>query len=594
MTHQRGEWFGVALCGRGNTGRCPNGAGLDFVTGPIEVVGCHAEGEVGDVIVGGIAVPPGDTVWDQSRWVATDGRLRSLMLNEPRGGVFRHVNLLVPATDPAADIGFIIMEPEDTPPMSGSNSMCVATVVVETGIVPMVEPVTTVTLQAPGGLVEASVECAGGKASRVTIRNVPSFAVELDATVSVEGIGELRADTAFGGDSFVMVDATDLGIELVAENARQLAELGSRITRAANEQLTFSHPTTDWDHFSFCQIAGPLSRDRDGVFTMTNAVSIEPGKLDRSPTGTGLSARMAVLRSRGLMAVGDRLRMRSVIASEFLGTIESDTTVGDRPAIVPLISGRAWQTGRFTYTVDPTDPWPLGYRVRTISNGLTIPGFSDVHRDRLRSRVSACDVRTDLTARLATGAVGPSDLMAALRSHGENRWPRYRAINGTLRMPCMHGGGLVASSSSTAGWVSDLGDGRHWLTATSAQCLSLFKPVTVDDPVDIGPLPDDRDHGRSLWWRHEALARTVMRNPERLAPRFLPERDRIEAELLASPPPGDEAFTVHSDAIGRWAATVAESGDVTDVRPWWVRRYWAKRDAAARSAELSGPVVPTR
>jgi secernin len=250
-------------------------------------------------------------------------------------------------------------------------------------------------------------------------------------------------------------------------------------------------------------------------------------------------------------------------------------------AIVLETAGELWATETVTSGV------------RTISNGLTIPGFSDVHRDRLRSRVSACDVRTDLTARLATGAVGPSDLMAALRSHGENRWPRYRAINGTLRMPCMHGGGLVASSSSTAGWVSDLGDGRHWLTATSAQCLSLFKPVTVDDPVDIGPLPDDRDHGRSLWWRHEALARTVMRNPERLAPRFLPERDRIEAELLASPPPGDEAFTVHSDAIGRWAATVAESGDVTDVRPWWVRRYWAKRDAAARSAELSGPVVPT-
>lgn len=335
----------------------------DFVTGPIEVVGCHAEGEVGDVIVGGIAVPPGDTVWEQSRWIADDGRLRRLMLNEPRGGVFRHVNLLVPPTDPAADIGFIIMEPEDTPPMSGSNSICVATVVVETGIVPMVEPVTNVVLQAPGGLVTAEVDCANGKATRVTIRNVPSFAAELDARLVVDGIGELRVDTAFGGDSFVMVDAADLGIEIVPEGARQLAELGSRITRAANDQLTFSHPTTDWDHFSFCQIAGPVSRDSDGGFTMINTVAIEPGKLDRSPTGTGLSARMALLRARGIMEVGDRLRMRSVIGSEFQGTIESETTVGGRPAIVPLISGRAWQTGRFTYTVDPGDPWPFGYRL---------------------------------------------------------------------------------------------------------------------------------------------------------------------------------------------------------------------------------------
>ena len=211
------------------------------------------------------------------------------------------------------------MEPEDTPPMSGSNSICVATVVVETGIVPMVEPVTTVVLQAPGGLVTASVDCANGKAAQVTIRNVPSFAAELDARLVVEGMGELRVDTAFGGDSFVMVDTADLGIDIVPDNARQLAELGSRITRASNDQLVFSHPTTDWDHFSFCQIAGSLSRDPSGVFTMTNTVAIEPGKLDRSPTGTGLSARMALLRARGDMDVGDRLRMRSVIGSEFQG-----------------------------------------------------------------------------------------------------------------------------------------------------------------------------------------------------------------------------------------------------------------------------------
>lgn len=338
-----------------------------LITGPVEVVGCHAEGEVGDVIVGGVATPPGATVWEQSRWIAADGRLRRLVGNEPRGGVFKHVNLLVPATDPAADIGFIIMEPEDTPPMSGSNSMCVATTVLETGILPMIEPTTTITLQAPGGLVRVVADCTGGKVTSVTIRNVPAFAAARDLPLDVDGVGTIRVDTAFGGDSFVMVDAVDIGLAITPESARDLAELGARITRAANAQLRFDHPTTDWSHFSFCQIAGPLVRNDDGEFTMTNTVVVEPGKLDRSPTGTGVSARMALLRAQGVMQVGDRLRMRSVIGSEFVGQIESDTTLGAAEsaidAIVPLVSGRAWRYGRFTYEVDPTDPWPLGYRL---------------------------------------------------------------------------------------------------------------------------------------------------------------------------------------------------------------------------------------
>ncbi len=348
-----------------------------LITGPIEVVGCHAEGEVGDVIIGGVAPPPGATVWEQSRWVATDDRLRRLVGNEPRGGVFKHVNLLVPATDPAADIGFIIMEPEDTPPMSGSNSMCVSTVVLETGIVAMTEPTTTITLQAPGGLVRVVAQCSNGKVTSVTIRNVPAFAAARDLSLDVDGIGTIRVDTAFGGDSFIMVDAADLGLAIVPDAARELADIGARITRAANEQLRFEHPTTDWTHFSFCQIAGPLERgDGSGggsggdEFAMTNTVVVEPGKLDRSPTGTGVSARMALLRAQGVMQVGDRLRMRSVIGSEFVGEIERDTTIESAgsarsavAAIVPLVSGRAWRYGRFTYEVDPTDPWPFGYRL---------------------------------------------------------------------------------------------------------------------------------------------------------------------------------------------------------------------------------------
>ena len=339
----------------------------DVVVGPIEVVGCHAEGEVGDVIVAGIATPPGATVWDQSRVVASDGRLRSLLGNEPRGGVFKHVNLLVPAVTPGADIGFIIMEPMDTPPMSGSNSICVATVVLETGIVAMTEPSTTLVLDAPGGVVEAVATCRAGKVMSVSIRNVDSFVAGRDLALAVDGIGDVRVDTAFGGDSFVMVDAADLGIEITPANGAALARLGSQITRAANDQLRFEHPASSWDHFSFCQIASPVERIADGEFAMTNTVVIEPGKLDRSPTGTGVSARMALLRAQGVMAVGDRLRMRSVIGSEFVGQIQADAVVGDganaAAGIVPTVSGRAWRYGRFTYHVDPTDPWPLGYRV---------------------------------------------------------------------------------------------------------------------------------------------------------------------------------------------------------------------------------------
>lgn len=328
----------------------------------VHTVSCHAAGEVGDVIVGGVAPPPGATLWEQSRFIATDGELRAFLLNEPRGGVFRHVNLLVPPVDPTADMGFIIMEPEHTPPMSGSNSMCVATVLLETGIIPMSEGLNALRLEAPGGVIDVAAECRDGKAERVTITNVPSFVGELDRYLDVDGYGSLRVDTAFGGDSFVMVDAADIGFAIEPSEAADLASVGNAITRAANEQLSFSHPEKDWSHFSFCQIAGPLSRDESG-FAMRNTVVIDPGKLDRSPTGTGVSARMAVLAARGLMGVGEKLTMTSIIGSVFVGAIAELTEIAGQPAIKPTVSGQAWITGTHQHTLDPSDPWPAGYRL---------------------------------------------------------------------------------------------------------------------------------------------------------------------------------------------------------------------------------------
>ncbi len=329
----------------------------------IHVVSCHAEGEVGDVIVGGVPPPPGDTIWEQRSFIEKDGRLRRFVLNEPRGGVFRHVNLLVLPKDPLAQIGWIVMEPADTPPMSGSNSICVATVVLDTGIVPMNEPETELVIEAPGGLVKARALCRNGKVERVTITNVPSFVDKLGVSLEVEGIGTLTVDTAYGGDSFVIVDAAALGFEIVPDEASDLVETGMKITAAANEQLGFRHPlNSEWDHLSFCQFAGPLV-EANGELVGPNAVVIRPGKIDRSPTGTGCSARMAVLHAQGRMQVGDRYRARSIIGSEFDCGIDAMTSVGKTDAIVPTVSGRAWITGTHQLMLDPDDPWPEGYRI---------------------------------------------------------------------------------------------------------------------------------------------------------------------------------------------------------------------------------------
>jgi proline racemase len=332
-------------------------------TKTIHVVSCHAEGEVGDVIVGGVTPPPGDTLWEQSRFIASDQALRRFMLNEPRGGVFRHVNLLVPPKNPRAVMGFIIMEPEDTPPMSGSNSICVATVLLDSGIVPMTEPQTRMTLEAPGGLVEVVAECRNGKAERITVTNLPSFADRLGAKLEVAGLGTLTVDTAYGGDSFVIVDAQRLGFALEESEARELAVTGMKITAAANEQLGFTHPeNAGWDHISFCAFAGPVLIEK-GERTSRSAVAIRPGKIDRSPTGTAISARMAVMHARGELKVGEGLTGVSIIGSRFVGRVVREAEVAGRPAIVPSISGRAWITGTHQMMLDPDDPWPDGYRL---------------------------------------------------------------------------------------------------------------------------------------------------------------------------------------------------------------------------------------
>ncbi|MDC0181375.1 proline racemase family protein [Candidatus Thioglobus sp.] len=329
----------------------------------IHIVSCHAEGEVGNVIVGGIAAPKGDSLWQKARWIDQDQKLRQFVLNEPRGGVFKHVNLLVPAQNPKAQQGFIVMEPEHTPPMSGSNSICVSTVLLDTGLIEMKEPITEFILEAPGGLVPVKAYCEDGKAKSIEINNVASFADQLDVHIEVEGLGTLKVDTAYGGDSFVVINAHDLGFEIKPDEAKDISDVGSKITAAANQQLNFTHPTnSEWSHISFCQIALPIFEE-EGVKISKNTVVIDPGKLDRSPCGTGCSARMAILYAKGELRKGDRMIGRSILDSRFDCSIVDETMVGHKKAIIPSIRGRAWITGTHQLMLDPEDPWPEGYRL---------------------------------------------------------------------------------------------------------------------------------------------------------------------------------------------------------------------------------------
>jgi trans-L-3-hydroxyproline dehydratase len=325
----------------------------------ITVVGCHAGGEVGNVVVGGVLPPAGKTVFEQMQTLRADDRLRRLLLREPRGSVAVHANLVVPATRADCDAGFIIMEPTEYPPMSGSNTICVATVLLETGMVEMREPETTLRLEAPAGPVEIRAACREGRVESIELTNVPSFADQLDARLEVPGLGTVAVDVAYGGMWYAIADAAALGFELEGREARELSRVGELIRDAAREQLRCVHPENpEISGVSIVELAEPWR----GVGAVSrNAVVVAPGRLDRSATGTGLSARMAVLHARGLLGIGDSMTHASPIGSTFEGRIVAETSVGGRSAIVPAIRGSAFVTGVTQIVVDPHDPFPEGY-----------------------------------------------------------------------------------------------------------------------------------------------------------------------------------------------------------------------------------------
>lgn len=328
----------------------------------ITVVGCHAEGEVGDVITGGVLPPAGATMLEKKLVMERDhDHVRRLLIQEPRGSVARHVNLIVPPTRADCVAGAIVMEPTEYPPMSGSNTMCIVTVLLETGIVPMTEPVTQLRLDMPAGPVDVTATCAGGKVAGVTIRNVPAMALKLDCPIEIAGHGTLKVDIAYGGMIFAIVDAKAAGFAVSPDEARDLAILGEKVRIATRAQHPIAHPQfPEIDGVSIVQFASPFNGP-DQV--SRNTCIVAPGRSDRSPTGTGTCARMAALHARGLLQVGQGIVHESIIGSRFTGRILGVTSVAGVPAIEPEITGRAWITGLHQYFVDPSDPWPEGYVV---------------------------------------------------------------------------------------------------------------------------------------------------------------------------------------------------------------------------------------
>ena len=320
----------------------------------------HAEGEIGRVVTGGLAPLPGATMLDKLRHInEVDDSIRRFTVYEPRGTAHMTVNLLLPPCDPRAAAGFIVLQADRAHAMSGSNAMCVATALLETGMVPMVEPVTQFALDTPAGLVGVTASCRDGRCERVTLAMVPSFVHELDVTLDVEGLGRVRLDIAFGGVFYALVDAAAAGLAITRANARALVDVASRIKRAVNAGVRVAHPERPGldavSYVMFCD------RDRDDRSILRGSTIVLPGRCDRSPCGTGTSARLAVLHARGEVAVGERLRSRSIIDSEFQARITATTTVGGRPAVLPEIAGRAWIFGVHQCGVDPSDPYPLGF-----------------------------------------------------------------------------------------------------------------------------------------------------------------------------------------------------------------------------------------
>lgn len=347
------------------------------VSNLINAVDLHACGEPGRVITGGIRDVPGATMYEKMRYFeAHHDDIRLRMLREPRGYPAANCNIIFPPTHPDADAGFIILEQVEYPPMSGSNTICVTTALLETGIVPMVEPVTELTLESPAGLVKVRATCADGKVTGVTFENVPAFATHLDTPVEVPHLGTVTVDVAWGGMFYVIADAAQFGLRLTPDEGADIVRITEMIKTAAREQLPVAHPENPGIvDITIGQLSAPPMRAdasrKNAVTVSTGAFDWEKpatwtGAIDRSPCGTGTSAKMATLHAKGLLGLNEDFVHEGIMGTIFTGRLLRETTVGPYQAVVPTITGTAWITGLATYVVDPTDPFPDGYTVGDI------------------------------------------------------------------------------------------------------------------------------------------------------------------------------------------------------------------------------------
>lgn len=326
-----------------------------------QCVDSHTEGMPTRVVVGGVGVLPGATMEERRQHVMNEAdHLRTWLMFEPHGHSAMSGAIVQPPIREDADWGVVYIEVSGCLPMCGHGTIGVATVLVETGMVDVIEPETIIRLDTPAGLVIATVAVEGSRARAVSIENVPSFVTQLDASVDVPGIGSVEYDMAFGGNFYAIVqlDSIANAPEFNRKNKDQLLDLGMRIMTAINDQSPPVHPLNPAiDHVHHVQLVAPGSTAAHS----RHAMVIHPGWFDRSPCGTGTSARVAQLIARGEMTLGDELINESIIGTHFVGRAVRDTTIADYPAIIPTITGRAWITGTSQHMLAPDDPFPEGF-----------------------------------------------------------------------------------------------------------------------------------------------------------------------------------------------------------------------------------------
>lgn len=324
----------------------------------IQTVDVHCEGEIGRVITGGVLNVPGATIAEKLHHLnAVDDSLRRWLCSEPRSGPAGSFCLLVPACDPRADVGFIVLQPDQAHAMSGSNAMCATTALLETGMIPMVEPVSVVTFDTAAGLVKAAARCEGGKVVKVTLDMPPSFVAQRDAVIETAEWGQVRYDLCFGGVFYALVDVAQIGLTIAPENARTLAMTGVDLRNRIAAVEPALHPTVPaLNGLSYVMFR---SDEPDGA--VRTCTTLRPGRADRSPCGTGSNSNMAVRHARGLAKSGDLVISRSIIGGEFVTEFVEETTVGPYTATRNRVSGQAWIYGISQIGLDPSDPFPLGF-----------------------------------------------------------------------------------------------------------------------------------------------------------------------------------------------------------------------------------------